>query len=109
MTNKDEILKQDSVNYLKSKRVCKKAQLFITNEELVLESNTTSINGMRFINSALNLFSVKKTKKIIIPIDSIKAINFDPQENIIEFIDNKDKDFRIEFKKTEDWITLINS
>jgi len=109
MEDKERVLKQDSVIYLKSKLISKKAVFFITENELVLEPCNTFINGRSIFNSGVNLKFIKRRKKIVIPIDSIKSINFNPQGNTIEFIDKRNKDFRIEFKKTEDWIAMINS
>ncbi|HNQ68789.1 MAG TPA: hypothetical protein PKN32_10450 [Bacteroidales bacterium] len=109
MTDIEKVLKQDNVTYLKSKRISKNATLYITDEELVIESEATMIKGMNLLNSALKSSFLKTNKKIVIPINSIKSVKYNPQENTIEFVDLKNKDFCIEFKKTEDWIAMINS
>lgn len=109
MIDKEKILKRDKVKYLKSKFISRQADLCITTEELVLQSNTTEIKGFSLLNNALRLNPIKKSKRLIIPIKNIKSVNFLPKDNIIEFVDNNGKDFRIEFQKAEDWIAMINS
>ena len=108
MIEPEKVYKQEKVKYLKSKFIEKQAELFITDTELIIKSNSTKILGLNLFNASDKKLSLTKKKETVIPIQTISKVSFNPELNIIEFVNNKGKDFRIEFKKAEEWITMIN-
>jgi len=111
MKNYERVLKQQKVSYLKSKFIIKQVESFLTENELVFESNKTSIKGLGILNSVLRFNFERKNNEVIIPFNTIESVSSSTcsnSRNIIEVTDKSGKDYRFEMKHSEDWIELIN-
>lgn len=112
MENFEKVLKQQKVTYLKSKFVSKQVELFITDDELIFESNKITFRGPGLLKSIIKINFDQKNKEVIIPllsIESVKGFSSINEINSIEILDKNGKDYRFEMKHHDEWVDLINS
>ncbi len=111
MKNYERVIKQQKVTYLKSMFVSKQAELFITDEELVFESNKITFCAPGLLKSIFKINFDQKNKDVIIPftnIESVRRLTKNISDNSIEVLAKNGKDYRFEMKHRDEWIELIN-
>jgi hypothetical protein len=106
----DEILKQESIGYLKSAINLQQGSLFMTSKKLTLEAHKTGVGGL----GILGAFLKSKVEKVntIFEIDyaNIQAVTQGKhglQKNVLEIKDRQNNLYRVIVKNYQEWEDAI--
>ena len=111
MENFERVEKQQRTTYIKYKFLEKQADLYLTNNEIIIEARRTAFRGLGLLNKIPHLRVFKRKKEVIIPFDEIKRVNFisgNQQLGVFELVDKTGKEYKFEMKNHEEWMDVIN-
>jgi hypothetical protein len=105
-----EILKQESVGYLKSKLNLLQGTLFMTADKIVLDAHKSGAGGFGVMGSLLKNKVEKQNVIFDLDRNSIKSVvhgKHGVQNNVLEITDKNNNTFRIIVKNYKEWEDAI--
>ncbi|TMU50367.1 hypothetical protein [Flagellimonas algicola] len=108
---KEEILKEEKIGFLKSKLNLMQGILYLTPNRLVLDAHKTGVGGFGILGALLKRKVEKKSFGFSLDFKDIKKIaqgKHGVQKNVLEITDNQNKTFRIMVKNYQEWENELN-
>ncbi len=107
---KEEILKKEKVDYLKSKFNLLKGTLYITSNRIILNTHKTGVSGFGILGVFLKRQVEKKNFGFNFEFQDIENISqgkHGAQKNVLEIITKQNETFRIIVKNYKEWKRVL--
>lgn len=107
---KNEIVKEESVGYLKSKVNLEQGVLFLTSDRISLKSRKAAAPSQTPVDSAIKKDALKETTVFDLDIDKIQSISNGKHEqkgDVLEITDEHNVTHRIVVKNYKEWRDAI--
>ena len=109
---KEDILREEKIDYLKSKLNLMRGTLYLTPNKLILNAYKTGVSGFGIFGIFLKRQVEKKNFGFNLQLNEIKKVSQSKhglQKNVLEITTKKNQIFRIIVKKYEDWKNDLDS
>ena len=108
----NDILKSESVGYLKSKINLQQGTLVMTTNSITLEAHKTAVGGMGILGALLKKKVEKSNQIFNLKHDEIQSVTQGKQgvnKNVLEITDHLNNIHRIIVKNYQEWETALKS
>jgi len=108
---KEGILKEEKIGYLKSKMNLMQGALYLTPNRLVLDAHKTGVGGLGILGFLLKKQVEKKSFGFNLEFKDIKEIaqgKYGLQKNVLEITDKQNDTYRIIVKNYQEWENELN-
>ena len=112
MRNFERVIMQQKVTYLKSKFWVKFADLYLTDDELIMEADNSTFRPRMLNTTPLKIRFSSRPSEFSIPftkILSIRNISSSNKSSLIEFTDVNGRDYKFEMRNNQELLDIIQS